>query len=111
MIKATKGATAAGTTTTPKNETGAQNGANAIPHNFTMQYGDMRVVELSLLLDERQASQYLGVSLSFLRKSRSEGSPGNRTPAPPFIKLGGRCLYRRSDLDYWVADLAAQRVC
>ena len=66
---------------------------------------------LSLLLDEKQAARYLGVSLSYLRKSRSEGAPGDRTPAPPFVRVGGRCLYRRSDLDMWVNDLEALRVC
>jgi hypothetical protein len=66
--------------------------------------------ELPLLLDEQHASRFLGVSLSFLRKARSEGSPGNRTPAPPFVKVGGRCLYRRSDLETWVINLEARRV-
>ena len=66
--------------------------------------------ELPLLFDERHASQFLGVSMSYLRKSRSEGSPGNRTPAPPFVKVGGRCLYRRTDLEAWVNNLEARRV-
>ena len=64
----------------------------------------------SLLLDEKQASQYLGVSLSYLRKSRSEGSPGGRTPAPPFVKVNGRVHYRRVDLELWVNELTVQRV-
>ena len=65
---------------------------------------------LSLLLDKKQAAQYLGVSCSFLDKARSEGAPGGRTQAPPFVRVGGRCLYRRADLDTWVAGLEAQRV-
>lgn len=69
------------------------------------------VVEpLPLLLDEKTTARYLGVSLSFLRKARSEGTPGNRTPAPPFVRVGGRCLYRRTDLDDWVAGLETRRV-
>jgi len=64
----------------------------------------------SLLLDEKKASEYLGVSLSFLRKGRSEGSPGNRTEPPPFVRVGGRCLYRRADLESWVAGLEARRI-
>ena len=64
----------------------------------------------SLLLDEKQAAAYLGVSLSFLRKSRSEGSPGNRTPAPKFINVGRSVLYRRADLETWVAGLEPRRV-
>ena len=61
-----------------------------------------------LLLDEKRAAEYLGVSLSYLRKSRSEGSPGNRTPPPPFVKIDGRVFYRCSDLDQWVAGLEAR---
>ena len=63
-----------------------------------------------LLLNEHQTSEYLGVSLSYLRKSRSEGSPGNRTPAPPFVHVGGRVYYRINDLKNWVNNLEAKRV-
>jgi hypothetical protein len=69
------------------------------------------VVEPSLLLDEKQAARFLGVSLSYLRKSRSEGSPGGRTPAPPFVRVEGRVYYRRADLEGWVNDLESRRVC
>ena len=68
------------------------------------------VEQPSLLLNERQAAKFLGVSLSYLRKSRSEGSPGNRTPAPPFVRVGGRCLYRADDLRDWVDTLEVRRV-
>ena len=67
-------------------------------------------VLLSLLLSEKQTTDFLGVSLSFLRKARSEGAPGKRTQAPPFIKIGKRCFYRRSDLEDWVKSLLSQRV-
>ena len=66
--------------------------------------------ELPLLINEKQASKYLGVSLSFLRKARSDGSPGGRTPAPPFVRVGGRVYYRVADLDQWVANLESRRV-
>ncbi len=66
--------------------------------------------ELPLLLDENRTSEYLGVSLSFLRKGRSEGAPGGRTQAPPFVKIGGRVYYRVTDLDHWVAELETRRV-
>ena len=68
------------------------------------------VCETPLLLDEKQAADFLGVSLSFLRKSRSEGAPGNRTQAPLFVRVGGRIYYRRPDLDSWVAGLEARRI-
>ncbi|MDR3281157.1 MAG: hypothetical protein LBT23_11665, partial [Synergistaceae bacterium] len=49
---------------------------------------------LELLLDERKAARVLGVSLSYLRKSRCEGTVGKRTPAPPFVYVGNRVYYR-----------------
>ena len=70
----------------------------------------VNTVDTGLLLDEKEAAQFLGVSLSYLRKARSEGSPGGRTPAPPFVRIGRRCLYRRADLEQWVKSLASQRV-
>jgi len=63
-----------------------------------------------LLLDKKEAAAYLGVSGSYLDKARSEGAPGNRTPAPPFVRVDGRVYYRRSDLDAWVAELESRRV-
>jgi hypothetical protein len=58
-----------------------------------------------MLLDDKAAASLLGVSASYLRKSRCEGAIANRTPAPPFVRVGGRVLYRRSDLEIWVASL------
>ena len=76
-------------------------------------YWDINPVELNslpLLLDEKQALEFLGgVSLSFLRKSRSEGSPGSRTPGPLFVKVGSRVYYRRADLEAWVSGLETKR--
>ncbi len=66
--------------------------------------------ELPCLLDEKRTSAYLGVSLSFLRKGRSEGAPGGRTQAPPFVKIGGRVYYRVVDLEHWVSELETRRV-
>jgi hypothetical protein len=60
---------------------------------------------LPLLLDEKRTARVLGVSLSFLRKSRSEGTRFERTPAPPFVYVGGRVYYRLGDLKDWVDDL------
>ena len=74
---------------------------------------NLDTTETALLLDEKQAARYLGegaVSLSFLRKSRSEGAPGNRTPGPVFVKLGKRVLYKVADLQAWVDGLETRRV-
>lgn len=60
---------------------------------------------LPLFLDETLASTVLGLSLSFLRKSRCEKLIGNRTPGPPFVKIGIRRFYRTVDLKAWAEGL------
>ena len=47
------------------------------------------------------AAQYLGHSESTLAKLRMRH---NRERGPRFAKTGGIILYRRADLDAWVAD-------
>jgi hypothetical protein len=58
---------------------------------------------LPWMLDEKNAALVLGVSVAFLRKSRSEGTHHDRTPAPPFIYVGGRVYYPTEDLRAWLA--------
>ena len=59
------------------------------------------------LIDEGPAADYIDMSMSFLRAGRLHGITGNRTPSPPFLKLG-RCIkYDTRDLDQW---LAARRI-
>lgn len=43
-----------------------------------------------------EAAKYLGISTSTLDKMRIEGR------GPRYLKLGGRCFYRRSDLDAYI---------
>ena len=57
------------------------------------------------LFDEQQAAACLGVSVSYLRKSRSEGAHHQRTPAPPFVRVEGRIYYRHSALVVWLSGL------
>lgn len=64
----------------------------------------------SMLLSDVQAAERLGVSVSYLRKSRCEGLRKNRTPAPPFVRVGGRCYYRLTDLRSWVDALEPRQV-
>ena len=54
------------------------------------------------LLSEKEASQYIFMSRSFLRQARMDGNRENRTPAPPFIKIGRAVRYLREDLDAWL---------
>jgi hypothetical protein len=65
---------------------------------------------LQLLLDEKKAARLLGVSLSYLRKSRCDGTIRDRTPAPTFVYVGNRVYYRTSDLKTWVEGLAGRTV-
>lgn len=55
------------------------------------------------LLTDPEAATYLGVSISFLRQGRMEGRRANRSPGPPFIKMGKAIRYDLQDLDTWLA--------
>jgi excisionase family DNA binding protein len=56
----------------------------------------------SRYLTTKEASTLIGMSESFLRRSRSEGTIGNRTPAPPFYKIGRTVRYHKDDLEKWM---------
>ncbi len=56
------------------------------------------------LLTEKQAAPYIGMSRSFLRQSRMNGKRQNRTPGPPFLKIGRKVLYLAEDLDSWLLE-------
>ena len=60
---------------------------------------------LPLMLNEEYAAMLLGVSKSYLSKSRSTGAIGRRTPPPPHVKVDGRRLYKVSELRAWVDAL------
>ncbi|EKD72827.1 MAG: hypothetical protein ACD_45C00578G0014 [uncultured bacterium] len=53
-------------------------------------------------LTEKEASEYIGMSRSFLRQDRMNGYRVNRTPGPTFMKLGRAIRYRKQDLDEWL---------
>jgi predicted DNA-binding transcriptional regulator AlpA len=59
-------------------------------------------------LTEIETAEYIGMSRSFLRQSRMEGSRDNRTPAPKFIKIGRSVRYLIEDLDNWLDSLCKQ---
>jgi excisionase family DNA binding protein len=50
------------------------------------------------ILSEAQAAAYLGISRSFLQKDRV------RERQLPFFRIGKRCLYRKTDLDAFIAQ-------
>ncbi len=53
-------------------------------------------------LSEAEAANYIGMSQSFLRQARMDGKRLNRTPGPPFTKIGRKVLYLKDDLDGWL---------
>lgn len=57
-------------------------------------------------LSEKEASEYIGMSRSFLRQSRMDGNRENRTPAPEFLKIGRSVRYLIEDLDEWLNSFA-----
>jgi predicted DNA-binding transcriptional regulator AlpA len=62
-----------------------------VTNSIQRQTGEQRA-----LLDPKSASQYLGVSRSFLDKRRVSGD------GPPYRKIGRRVFYWRSELEAWV---------
>ena len=55
-------------------------------------------------LSELETAKYIGMSRSYLAQARMDGQRTNRTPAPPFIKIGRSVRYLREDLDIWLDD-------
>ena len=62
----------------------------------------MLLTELSHALTEQQAAQYINYSRSFLRQGRINGDRENRTPTPPYLKIGRSVRYLKQDLDTWL---------
>jgi predicted DNA-binding transcriptional regulator AlpA len=57
---------------------------------------------LRSVLDEVEAAAYTGLSESSLRKGRMNGKRAGYVEPPPYLKLGRRVGYLRSDLDAWL---------
>ena len=53
-------------------------------------------------LKEKEASEYIGMSRSFLRQDRMNGYRDGRTRGPDFMKFGRAIRYRKEDLDNWL---------
>jgi hypothetical protein len=57
----------------------------------------------SRMLSERDAARYIGMSMSFLAKDRSNGYRYGITHGPEFVRSGRRTIrYRIEDLDAWI---------
>ncbi len=53
-------------------------------------------------MTEREAAHYIGMSGSWLRKSRMDGYLEGRIEAPPHVQIGRSVRYLREDLDAWL---------
>lgn len=56
------------------------------------------------LFTEQEAAQYLGISRSYLRQDRMNGTFKNRTPGPNFCRFGTMIRYTQEDLNQWIED-------
>lgn len=59
--------------------------------------------------DEDGAAEYIGMSTSYLRMDRLRGNVGNRTPGPPYYKIGRSVRYDVRDLDTWLEQRRVDR--
>ncbi len=62
------------------------------------------------VITEQEAAIYIGMSHSYLIQARTQGLLNNRTPAPPFIRIGNRIRYRKVDLDKWLEEKLVYQV-
>ena len=51
-----------------------------------------------MLLNEQQTAIFLGMSISWVQRTRWEGG------GPPYVKINHAVRYRQSDLEQWVEN-------
>ena len=61
------------------------------------------------VMNEKEVSRYIGMSLSYLQHDRCYGVTGNKTPGPVFMKVGRSIRYLKSDLDEWLLKNRVER--
>jgi len=62
-----------------------------------------------LVFTEIEASQYIGMSRSFLRQDRMNGFRKGKTKGPIFIRIGRNIRYHISDLNDWLEENRVRR--
>jgi len=62
------------------------------------------------IFNEKEAANYIGVSVSYLQHDRCDGFVDGRTPGPDYLKIGKRVRYRKDDLDRWLESHKVSRV-
>lgn len=66
--------------------------------------------KLETVLNEKQAANYIGMSLSYLQHDRCYGAIENKTPGPTFMRIGRSIRYLKTDLDEWLSQNRIERV-
>ena len=54
------------------------------------------------VLTEKEAAEYIGMSISYLRQDRCYGAVGGRVAGPKFLKYGRVVRYRINHLNEWL---------
>lgn len=70
----------------------------AVHGDSGLQAGGYQGIAVSRRLHRKQAAIYIGVSLSWLDKSRLRGD------GPAYIEIGGRVVYDTADMDRFMAE-------
>jgi predicted DNA-binding transcriptional regulator AlpA len=66
--------------------------------------GSVTFAYLKRSLKDKEASEYIGMSESWLRHNRISGQRLSRIAGPRFIKVGRSVRYLMEDLDAWLAQ-------
>lgn len=61
------------------------------------------------MLSERETADYIGMSRSFLRQDRMNGYRKNRTPGPPYLRIGRNIRYPKKLLNEWITQHTVNR--
>lgn len=56
------------------------------------------------VMTEKEAAQYIGMSISYLRQDHCYGAIGGRAPGPKFLKYGRAVRYRIEHLNEWLEE-------
>lgn len=60
------------------------------------------MLQARAVFDEPETALYTGISVSSLRKGRMNGRRDKYIEPPPYLKLGRRIVYLKTDLDAWL---------
>ena len=63
-----------------------------------------------MTLTEKEASEYICMSISYLRQDRMNRTIANRTPGPSYSKIGKSIRYHLEDLNQWLEKRKIMRM-